>query len=132
MKFDYGQRQFYRFYVDASDHGTDPKWSQTLVTSIIGFVCTEFWFTIIFIKDLYYKTFLRTILNITDINDNSPTFNVTGFSFNVMENQLPNTFVGKLTAYDLDDGKIAYHGILMKITVSSCYLGYKSSRWTVF
>ena len=47
---------------------------------------------------------VSVILNITDINDNSPTFNVTGFRFNVMENQLPNTFVGKLTAYDLDDG----------------------------
>ncbi|CAG2196790.1 unnamed protein product [Mytilus edulis] len=47
------------------------------------------------------------VVNVTDVNDNSPTFNVTAFNFHVLENQDAQTLVGKLTAFDLDEGENA-------------------------
>ncbi|CAC5406471.1 PCDHD1 [Mytilus coruscus] len=47
------------------------------------------------------------VVNVTDVNDNSPTFNVTAFNFHVLENQDAKTLVGKLTAFDLDEGENA-------------------------
>lgn len=47
------------------------------------------------------------VLNITDINDNAPMFNTSGFVFHMLENQKPNSFVGKLYAFDIDEGENA-------------------------
>lgn len=44
------------------------------------------------------------ILNITDKNDNPPSFNVSSFQFYVLENKPIGTVAGHLTAMDLDSG----------------------------
>ena len=45
------------------------------------------------------------LLNISDINDNPPVFEVPEFQFFVMENMDPNTNIGSVSATDKDEGK---------------------------
>ena len=50
-------------------------------------------------------------VNIIDVNDNSPQFYSSSYRFNVFENARINSFVGRVQAYDRDDGensKITY------------------------
>lgn len=47
---------------------------------------------------------LRLVLNIGDINDNSPIFRRENYEFNVVENAPKGTIVGRIEAYDLDAG----------------------------
>ncbi|KAJ8896893.1 hypothetical protein PR048_002239 [Dryococelus australis] len=47
------------------------------------------------------------VVHVIDENDNSPQFTNTTFSFHVMENEPPDSFVGKLTATDADIGRNA-------------------------
>jgi Cadherin domain len=47
------------------------------------------------------------VIHVIDENDNKPEFTNSTFNFYVRENQPPDTFVGKLTATDLDIGRNA-------------------------
>ena len=44
-------------------------------------------------------------VNVRDVNDNYPTFATNGFEFLVPENQLPDSYIGRIIATDLDDGE---------------------------
>lgn len=47
------------------------------------------------------------VIHVIDENDNAPEFTNTTFSFNIRENEPPDSFVGKLTATDRDIGRNA-------------------------
>lgn len=47
------------------------------------------------------------VIHVIDENDNSPEFTNTSFTFNIRENESPDSFVGKLTATDRDIGRNA-------------------------
>ncbi|KAG8182644.1 hypothetical protein JTE90_018480 [Oedothorax gibbosus] len=47
------------------------------------------------------------VINILDVNDNSPTFDNKTFQFFISENEPPDTYVGRLSAEDLDKGRNA-------------------------
>ncbi|KAG8439057.1 hypothetical protein GDO86_005310 [Hymenochirus boettgeri] len=47
----------------------------------------------------------QLIINVEDINDNSPTFNQSFYQFSVAENSPKETLVGRLNATDMDQGK---------------------------
>ncbi|OCT88382.1 hypothetical protein XELAEV_18017013mg [Xenopus laevis] len=47
----------------------------------------------------------RLIINVEDVNDNSPAFNKSSYQYSVLENAPKGTLVGKLNATDLDLGK---------------------------
>ncbi|KYB27849.1 cadherin-related tumor suppressor [Tribolium castaneum] len=47
------------------------------------------------------------VIHVIDENDNSPEFTNASFSFNIRENEPPDSFVGKLTATDRDIGRNA-------------------------
>ncbi|XP_059476479.1 cadherin-related tumor suppressor [Neocloeon triangulifer] len=71
-------RDYYSLVVTARDEGEPPRSSQVPV-----------------------------VIHVIDENDNKPEFTNGTFNFFVRENQPPDTFVGKLTATDLDIGRNA-------------------------
>ncbi|XP_065342592.1 cadherin-related tumor suppressor [Cloeon dipterum] len=71
-------RDYYSLVVTARDEGEPPRSSQVPV-----------------------------VIHVIDENDNKPEFTNSSFNFYVRENQPPDTFVGKLTATDLDIGRNA-------------------------
>ncbi|XP_061189251.1 protocadherin beta-9-like [Saccostrea echinata] len=75
-RFDRETNLFYKFTVIALDRGTPPKSSTASV-----------------------------VLNISDINDNPPVFEVPEFQFFVLENSDANTNIGSVSATDKDEGK---------------------------
>lgn len=76
QRFDRETNLFYKFTVIAMDGGSPPQSSTASV-----------------------------LLNISDINDNPPVFEVAEFQFFVMENSDPNTNIGSVSATDKDEGK---------------------------
>ena len=46
---------------------------------------------------------INVVINILNLNDNSPIFSSPSFQFEVMENVPNGTFIGKITASDDDD-----------------------------
>ncbi|KAK3607632.1 hypothetical protein CHS0354_010682 [Potamilus streckersoni] len=47
------------------------------------------------------------VITLNDINDNPPRFTKELFEFSIIENNLPDTLVGQLTAKDIDEGQNA-------------------------
>ncbi|KAG8226847.1 hypothetical protein J437_LFUL004088 [Ladona fulva] len=72
------ERDYYALVVRAHDHGSPPRSSHVPV-----------------------------VVHVIDENDNAPEFFNATFNFYVRENEPPDTFVGKLTASDMDIGRNA-------------------------
>ncbi|XP_017783736.1 PREDICTED: cadherin-related tumor suppressor [Nicrophorus vespilloides] len=53
------------------------------------------------------SSIVPVVIHVIDENDNSPQFTNTTFTFNIPENEPPDSFVGKLTATDKDIGRNA-------------------------
>lgn len=65
---------------------------------------------------------MRLVINMGDINDNSPIFRREHYEFSVVENATAGTPVGRIEAYDLDAGvnqKIRYK--LMGVTAEATF-----------
>ncbi|KFM78662.1 Cadherin-related tumor suppressor, partial [Stegodyphus mimosarum] len=72
------KRDFYSLTVTAQDNGIQPRSSS-----------------------------VNIVIHIIDENDNNPTFDNKTFQFYIAENEPPDTYVGRLSAEDLDKGRNA-------------------------
>nr|XP_018915731.1 PREDICTED: cadherin-related tumor suppressor [Bemisia tabaci] len=71
-------RDYYSLVVTATDHGKPPR-----------------------------SSIVPVVIHVIDENDNRPEFTNSTFNFRIKENEPPDSFVGKLTATDLDIGRNA-------------------------
>ncbi|KAK3607634.1 hypothetical protein CHS0354_010684 [Potamilus streckersoni] len=61
------------------------------------------------------------VITLNDINDNPPRFTKELFEFSIMENNLPDTLVGQLTAKDIDEGRNAQFAFNLANKTSSFF-----------